>query len=51
MRTEPNRVVWDANVVIDALQKTDGRWQKIEPFLQEAENGNLEIVLSEITVA
>jgi len=45
------RVVWDTCVVIDAIQKTPGRWTLIEPLLHEAQNGQLQIVVSEITVA
>lgn len=42
--------MWDSCTIIDALQKTEGRWELIEPFLDEAEAGNLEIVVSEISV-
>ena len=44
-------VVWDANVTIDAIQQDAEHWQDIAPYLKEAENGRLTIVLSEVTVS
>lgn len=51
MTSDRELVVWDSCVIIDALQKTEGRWDLIEPFLSEAEQGRLTIVVSEISVA
>lgn len=45
------RVVWDSCVIIDAIQRTPGRIDMLMPFLEDAENGQLEIVVSEISVA
>ena len=42
--------VWDSCVIIDAIQKTPGRYGKIEPFLKDAESGNFQIVISENSV-
>ena len=50
MPNSVERVVWDACVVIDAIQKTEGRYELIEPFLLDAERGEFQIVLSEGTV-
>jgi predicted nucleic acid-binding protein len=49
----PNNItiaVWDACVVIDAIVKTPGRYEMIEPFLVDDDNGKFRIVLSEFTV-
>lgn len=51
MATDPERIVWDSCVVIDAIQKTPGRYEEILPFLGDAERGKLQIVVSETTVA
>lgn len=51
MRSDVKKVVWDSCVIIDAIQKTPGRYEKIEPFLKDAENGKLLIVVSELSVA
>ena len=51
MASDPDRVVWDSCVIIDAIQKTSDRYQDIEPFLLDAERGKLQIVVSETTVA
>jgi len=51
MATKIDRVVWDSCVIIDAIQATPGRWEKIEPFLKLAESGKLQIVISEVNVA
>lgn len=45
-----DRVVWDTNVVIDLLQKTPERERSIRPFVERAEDGRLEILLSNVTV-
>ena len=45
------RVVWDSCVIIDTIQKTQGRYERIEPFIIDAEKGKLLIVISEISVA
>jgi predicted nucleic acid-binding protein len=51
MANEPERAVWDSCVVLDALDRTKGRYEKIAPFLADAELGRFIIVLSEITIA
>lgn len=50
-KPSPKRVVWDANVAIDAIQKDKDHYENIAPFLKEAESGRLQIVLSEVTAA
>ena len=50
MKEKSEKVVWDSCVIIDALQKTPGRYELIEPFLHEAHNKKLQIVISEISV-
>lgn len=46
-------VLWDSCVIIDAIQKTqeEDRYAKIEPFVCEAQQGKIKIVVSEISVA
>jgi hypothetical protein len=51
MPVKPKQVVWDACVVIDAIQKTPGRFDAIAPFISDAQDSKLLIVLSESTVA
>jgi len=51
MKPKLKCVVWDANIVIDAIQKDKDHYENIAPFLKEAETGRLLIVLSEITVS
>ena len=51
MAIKIKRVVWDSCVVIDAIQATPERWERIEPFAKEAEAGRLQIVISEVNVA
>lgn len=51
MANKPERAVWDSCVILDALDKTPGRYEKIAPFLADAEIGRFLIVLSEITIA
>jgi predicted nucleic acid-binding protein len=51
MRSEPAVVVWDTCVIIDAIQKTAGRYECIEPYIQDAEKGKLRIIISEVSVA
>lgn len=50
-KPKTNCILWDANVAIDAIQKDPEHWQDIAPYLKEAENGRLSIVLSEVTVS
>ena len=45
------KILWDSCVIIDAIQGTPGRYEKIAPFLKDAENGKLLIVVSESSVA
>jgi len=51
MRSEPTIVVWDTCVIIDAIQKTPGRYECIEPYVKDAEKGRLRIIISEVCVA
>lgn len=44
-------IVWDTCVILDALQRTPGRFERIEPFIRAAEKRQIKIVVSEITVA
>lgn len=44
-----SKVVWDSCVILDAIQKS-GDYDLIEPYLRDAENGKLKIVVSEISV-
>jgi predicted nucleic acid-binding protein len=44
-------ILWDSCVIIDAIQKTPGRYECIEPFIRDAEKGKLSLVISEISVA
>lgn len=44
-------VLWDTTVIIDAIQKSKTRYHLIEPFIDQAESGNLKIVVSEMAVA
>jgi len=39
-------IVWDSCVIIDAIQKTEGRYQYIEPMITKAQKGELLIVIS-----
>ena len=50
MRSDPI-VVWDTCVIIDAIQKTQGRYECIEPYVHDAEKGKLRIIISEVSVA
>jgi predicted nucleic acid-binding protein len=47
---KPNRVVWDTGVVIGLLEKVHGRYALIEPFIQDAEAGQLEILIPNTSV-
>ena len=51
MARSPERAVWDACVIIDAIQRTPGRYELIEPFLLGAQRGGFEIVVPESVVA
>jgi predicted nucleic acid-binding protein len=44
------RVVWDTNVAISLLQNEQGRLQRIEPYIEKAEAGRLEILFPETSV-
>lgn len=47
---KPERVVWDTNVAISLLQNEQGRLEDIEPFIEDAEAGRLEILFPETSV-
>ena len=44
-------VYWDSCVFIDALQKTKGRYEALEPILDAAERGEIVLVSSFLTLA
>lgn len=48
--TQVDRVVWDTGVVIGLLEQVPDRFPLIEPFVQDAEAGRLEIVIADTTV-
>lgn len=49
--TEPVDLVgWDSTVFIDALEKKRGRFEHIEPILQDAEDGKLVIFCSTLAM-
>lgn len=48
--TQVDRVVWDTGVVIGLLEQKPDRFPLIEPFVQDAESGTLEIVIADTTV-
>ena len=50
MASEIERVAWDTCVIIDAIQKTPGKWKDIAPWVTQAENGKLKIIVSEISL-
>ncbi len=41
---------WDSDVLIHALQRTPGHLAELEPLITEAENGNIQILLSTFTL-
>lgn len=43
-------IAWDTCVIINAIQQDGDKWPKIAPIIQEAELGNLKIVVSEISI-
>lgn len=49
--TKAYPVVWDSCVVIDYLRKHEERFPLIQPMIDQAEKGELKIVVSEITPA
>ena len=44
------RVVWDTNVAISLLQNEQGRLAQIEPYIEQAEAGELQILFPETSV-
>jgi len=44
-------VMFDSCVLIDAIQKKQGHYPQIEPYVLEAEEGRMAIVLSTVTLA
>lgn len=50
MPNRPDIVMWDTCVIIDAIQKDPRYWAAIEPFVKDAQQGKLLIVVSEISV-
>jgi len=51
MASKPYLVMWDSCVVIDYLKQHDARFPLIQPMIDQAEKGELKIVVSEITPA
>jgi predicted nucleic acid-binding protein len=49
--TRLEQAVWDACVVIDAISKTPGRYEALEPYIADAEAGKFKIVIPESVVA
>jgi len=47
---KPKRVVLDTGIVIGLLEKVQDRYALIEPFIQDAEAGQLEIVIPNTSV-
>jgi len=45
-----NRVVWDTGVVIGLLEQVPDRYPLIEPFVRDAESGQLEILIANTSV-
>lgn len=50
MQSECDIIVWDSSVIIDAIQKTNKRYDLIKPFIQSAERNHLTIVVSEVSI-
>jgi len=48
--SQVDRVVWDTNVAISFLQNEEGRMDHIEPYIEQAEAGRLEILFPETSV-
>lgn len=51
MPSSIHAVCWDSCVIIDCLQQHAGKYPDIRPMLEQAERGELRIVVSEISVA
>jgi predicted nucleic acid-binding protein len=47
----PHRVAFDSVVVIDCLQKTDGRYEWISPIVTDAENGLIVVIVSTMAIS
>lgn len=43
-------VAWDTCVIIDAIQRTADKWEKISPIIMDAESGDMKIVISEMSL-
>ena len=48
--TQVDCVVWDTGVVLGLLEQKPDRYPLIEPFVQDAESGQLEILIADTTV-
>lgn len=44
-------IAWDSCVLIDAIQKTGGRWGAIAPMVNLGKQGELKIIISALSVA
>ena len=44
-------IAWDTCVLIDAIQKSGGRWGAIAPMVNLGNQGHLKIILSTLSVA
>jgi predicted nucleic acid-binding protein len=51
MKNKPERVCWDSSVIIDYLQQYPSRYADISPMIEQAENGELLIIVSEFSIA
>lgn len=44
-------IAWDSCVILDAIQKTPGRWDAIAPMVNAGQAGELHIIVSAMCVA
>ncbi len=47
---KPRRIVWDTGVIIGLLERVPERYSLIEPFIQDAESGGIEILIADTSV-
>lgn len=51
MQTKANLIALDSTCIIDIVEKTAQWWPHLEPVISDAENGNVDLLISEISVA
>lgn len=44
-------VAWDSCIIIDAIQRTKGRYSAIQPMVRKAESADLSIIVSMASIA